>query len=46
MEGLDDQYDEYLWGESSPRAFARKAKIAGAKTNSRNVNDISRLVTR
>lgn len=28
---LDDEYQQYLWGESSPRSFARKAKVAGKK---------------
>lgn len=28
---LDDAYHEYLWGESSPRAFARRRKF-GAKS--------------
>jgi hypothetical protein len=27
MPDLDDEYHEYLWGEASPRAFARKAKF-------------------
>jgi len=43
MEDLDDAYEEYLWGESSPRAFARKARIGGAKSGSRNVG-LSRLL--
>lgn len=27
----DDAYHEYLWGESSPRSFAQRAKIGGTK---------------
>lgn len=27
MPNLDDEYHEYLWGEPSPRSFARKAKF-------------------
>ena len=27
MPNLDDEYEEYLWGEASPRSFARKAKF-------------------
>ena len=45
LEDLDDAYEEYLWGESSPRAFARKSRVGGAKRSSRNV-DLSRIVTR
>lgn len=46
MEDLDEAYEEYLWGESSPRAFARKAQHAGAKKIARNAVDVSRLMTR
>lgn len=28
---VDDAYHEYLWGAESPRAFARRMKVAGAK---------------
>lgn len=28
---VEDAYHEYLWGEASPRSFARKARIVGAK---------------
>lgn len=35
---LDDAYHEYLWGESSPRSFARNAKHVGTtRKGSRNV---------
>lgn len=55
LEDLDDAYHEYLWGEDSPRAFARKARYGRAKGNvSRNVLevqvglwlDLSRIVSR
>jgi hypothetical protein len=28
---LDEAYNEYLWGEASPRAFARRTKFGGTK---------------
>lgn len=31
MPDIDDAYHEYLWGESSPRSFARKARAVSAK---------------
>lgn len=38
----DESYHEYLWGEASPRSFARKARIAGARSRvSRNVIEVS-----
>jgi len=55
LEDLDDAYHEYLWGEASPRTFARKARFGRAKGNvSRNVlevqvgqwSDLSRIVSR
>ena len=38
----DDEYHEYLWGEESPRSFARKAKFDGTKRQrtSRNVIEV------
>jgi hypothetical protein len=33
-EDLDDAYNEYLWGEESPRAFARSKRVDGAKGDS------------
>ena len=33
-DSLDEAYHEYLWGESSPRAFARKSRF-GRKSISR-----------
>lgn len=33
----DDDYHEYLWGESSPRSFALKAKLGTKKREPRNV---------
>lgn len=35
MEDLDEAYREYLWGEASPRTFARKARFGNAKKDSR-----------
>lgn len=29
---LDEDYHEYCWGEPSPRAFAKKRLVAGART--------------
>jgi len=48
MEDLDADYEEYLWGESSPRAFARKAQVNSAATRSsrKTVVDVARLLTR
>ena len=28
---LDEAYNEYLWGEKSPRAFARRTKFGGTE---------------
>jgi hypothetical protein len=44
---LDDEYHEYLWGEASPRAFARKARN-GPNTNNRisRVIELSKAVPR
>ena len=36
-----DSYHEYLWGEASPRSFARKAKLGTKKRESRNVIEVS-----
>lgn len=46
MEDLDADYEEYLWGESSPRAFARKAQLNSAKRSSVKNVDVARLLTR
>ena len=36
---LDDEYDEYLWGETSPRAFARRTKFGGTTNDSQRISD-------
>lgn len=33
----DDPYHEYLWGEESPRAFARKTRFGNSSKISRVV---------
>lgn len=49
----DDAYHEHLWGEASPRAFARRLRIAGARKGSRQTLtvevgdvDLARFVSR
>jgi hypothetical protein len=38
---LDEMYHEYLWGEGSPRSFARKAKFGRSRRESRYVVQVS-----
>jgi hypothetical protein len=33
---LDEAYNEYLWGEASPRAFARRTKLGGTEKISKS----------
>lgn len=51
-DALDEAYHEYLWGEPSPRSFARKAELGRNTRESRYVVqvgetvDVSRSVSR